>query len=886
VRKPSKDFTLSNEQVAQELNTRLRQLAAVAELGQSALTTQDLKDFIEETVRVTAEIISADFCGLMELLPQESLLILKAGTGWQETSVGTAKVGIKDVSHAGYTLQVRQPVIVDNMADEKRFTPSDLLKTHKVTSGMSVILPGKVEPFGILAVYTRLPRTFSSHDLNILQSVANILAPAIARHEAETALRLSYEQLMAILQSAADGITVQDPTGRMLFANQAAARVMGFDKVETLLNTPLESILKKFEYLDESGKPFPNGKFPGRLALQGESEPSAVIRYRDNDTGQEFWSLIKSRPVINQNGQIEMAVNVFHDITELKRLEQAENFLAEVSKLLSSSLDYATTLNSIAQMTVRKLADWCAVNVIEEDKAIHQVAVAHANPEKLALVRSLQERFPPNWEALTGTANVLRTGRAEFYPKITDEFLEESVKDGELLQLLRELSLKSAIILPLVAHGQTLGVLTLMWAESGRRYTEAEVTLAEELARRAAYAIDNARLYREEQKLNEDLEARVARRTDQLHSLITTLRDEIDERKLTEEELRRNQAILNSLFDSAPDGQVIVNEAGNIVRANTQVEVLFGYDPGELVGESVEILLPERYMFRHVIHRSFYMDEPRHRPMGLGSELFGKRKDGSEFPVDIMLSSVHTDNENLVIAAIRDITDRKQMEAELAEVQRRLIENIEAERLSLARELHDGPVQDLYGISYQLKAFEDTLENRNSSNPGEDPLSVSQEMVQQVINALRSISGELRPPALAPYGLEKAIQAHIESLRLSYPELQIQLDLMPDGQMLPERVRLALYRIYQHSVSNVLRHAEAKRLRISLSIDAEQVVLEIEDDGRGFDLPARWIKLAREGHLGLVGTSERVRAIGGNLKIKTERGKGTLIQVSVPRGQN
>jgi len=885
VRKTAKDNILSNGQAIQELKTRLRQQAAVAELGQHALTCPDVKNFMEEVIRVTAEIFSADYCGIMELIPG-SKLILKAGAGWQETAVGTTTLEINDASHAGYTLQVREPVIVEDLADENRFTPSTLLKTHEIASGMSVIIPGEVAPLGVLAVYTRQLHTYNSDDLNILQSVANVLSPAVARIKTDVRLHVSYEQLMAILQSVADGITVQGPSGRLLFANQAAAQLMGFDDVETLLNTPLENILKNFVYLDESGKPFSSEEFPGRRALKGVSDPSAVIQYRDNGAGEVFWSMVKSRPVINLDGGVDMAVNVFHDITDFKRLEQAENFLAEVSKLLASSLDYATTLNSIAQLTVKKLADWCAVNVIEEDEAVHQIAVAHADPEKLAFVRSLQKRYPADREVLGGAAKVLRTGRAEFFPEITDELLEEMVENNELLEMVRDLNLKSAIHLPLIAHGQTLGVLTLAWAESGRRYTEAEVMLAEELARRAAYAIDNARLYREEQRLNEELEARVARRTDQLHSLIDTLRDEIEQRKMTEEELRRNQTILNSLFDSAPDGQVIVNETGDIVRANNQLEVMFGYEPGELVGESVEILLPKRYMFRHVIHRSFYMDEPRHRPMGLGSELHGKRKNGNEFPVDIMLSSVHTDNENLVIAAIRDITQRKQMEAELAEVQRRLIENIEAERLSLAQELHDGPVQDLYGISYQLKLFENNLKGTNLASSSEDLFSSSQELVQQVINALRSISGELRPPALAPYGLEKAIQAHIESLRNSYPELQIQLDLMPDRQLLPERVRLALYRIYQHSVSNVLRHAEAKHLRISLSIDAEQVILEIEDDGRGFDLPSRWVNLAREGHLGLVGTSERVRAIGGNLEIETDRGKGTLIRVTVERDQD
>jgi signal transduction histidine kinase len=133
--------------------------------------------------------------------------------------------------------------------------------------------------------------------------------------------------------------------------------------------------------------------------------------------------------------------------------------------------------------------------------------------------------------------------------------------------------------------------------------------------------------------------------------------------------------------------------------------------------------------------------------------------------------------------------------------------------------------------------------------------------------------------------LEKAIRAHLEKLADSHPELKIHMELAKDGQQIPEQHRLALYRIYQHAVNNVVRHAQAANLFTRLRLEKELVVLEIEDDGKGFELPARWIKLAREGHLGLVGTLERAQAIGGQLRISTSPGKGTLIQVTVPRSQ-
>ena len=439
--------------------------------------------------------------------------------------------------------------------------------------------------------------------------------------------------------------------------------------------------------------------------------------------------------------------------------------------------------------------------------------------------------------------------------------------------------------MPLINRGQTFGVITLVWAESKRRFTETDLILAEELARRASVAIDNARLYREAQRVNSELEARVTKRTEQLHSLIETLRSEIEERKKAEDDLHKSETILATLFEAAPDGHVLMDTDGYIVRMNAQVEELFGYQRNDLIGKSIETLLPERYRTRHVLHRLNYLNEPHLRTMGAGLELSARRRNGSEFAVEVMLSPVRTENETLVIAAIRDISERKEMEAELAEVQRRLIENIEAERLSRAQELHDGPIQDLYGISYSSNAMDQGLEGIIGDNGLKEALDTSKQMTQQVIDFLRSISGELRPPALAPYGLEKAIRAHIETIQQANPELDVELDLVPDGQVLPERIRLTLYRIYQSAVRNVIRHAKAKKLNVRLVMDDSQIQLAVEDDGCGFELPSHWVVLARSGHFGLVGTYERVQAMGGDLKILTAPGEGTLFQVILPRAK-
>jgi signal transduction histidine kinase len=226
-----------------------------------------------------------------------------------------------------------------------------------------------------------------------------------------------------------------------------------------------------------------------------------------------------------------------------------------------------------------------------------------------------------------------------------------------------------------------------------------------------------------------------------------------------------------------------------------------------------------------------------------------------------------------------EIAERQRIEAELAEVRHRLEGSRERDRMHLARELHDGPVQDLYGVSFRLEALKDVLPNETSWAQ----FTAIQKTCQQVIGTLRTICGDLRPPTLAPFGLEKAIRSHADQFQEMYPELKVELKLAPDGQALPEGIRLALFRIYQEALNNLVRHAEASQVWIRFKLDSAKVVLEVQDDGHGFEVPERWVEMARQGHLGLAGAAERAEAIGGSLKIISSLGSGTTVQTIVPR---
>ncbi len=228
-----------------------------------------------------------------------------------------------------------------------------------------------------------------------------------------------------------------------------------------------------------------------------------------------------------------------------------------------------------------------------------------------------------------------------------------------------------------------------------------------------------------------------------------------------------------------------------------------------------------------------------------------------------------------------EIEERKQIEAELIEIRKFSIDSVEEERLQLSHEVHDGPMQELYALSYDIAQLDVEM------NPDqiEAVYKELQDRILEINNSLRQISRGMRPPVLDQFGLEKAIRDYIGSALREDQDLQVRLELTSDKDRLDSRVRLALFRILQTAFGNILRHSEASLAEVRLQFKESPentVVLEIEDHGKGFKVPERWIKLVRKGHLGLVGANERAQNIGGQLQIISSPGQGTLIRVTAP----
>lgn len=344
------------------------------------------------------------------------------------------------------------------------------------------------------------------------------------RLRAERALQSSRDQLSVILSGAADGITAQGPDGRLIYANEAAARLSGYSSPADMLAASPSDIFSRVELYDEDGRLVDHQRLPGRLALALHTPQSATIRYRHVQSGTERWTYVRATPIFTADGQAELAVSLYHDVTELKRAEIEQRLLAEAGRIMAGSLGYVDRLAGIARLVVPLLADWCAVQLVEEGQPA-QMAVAHVDPAKAVLVGELLQRYPAAGALAASLSRVLQSGQAELMPNIDEASLRAAVSEDDHWQKLQAVGMRSVLLVPLVARGRLLGAMTCVWAGSGRLYGPADLVLAEELARRAALAVDNARLYEAErqaraeaQQLNAELEHRVVLRTAQLQA--------------------------------------------------------------------------------------------------------------------------------------------------------------------------------------------------------------------------------------------------------------------------------------------------------------------------------------------------------------------------------
>jgi PAS domain S-box-containing protein len=331
-----------------------------------------------------------------------------------------------------------------------------------------------------------------------LSFVVNVFRDVTERQRQDEALRTSREWLSTALRSIGDAVITTDTQGRVTFLNPMAAELTGWSAEDA----EGRSLSEVFVIVDEHTRaPVTN---PVEMVL----ERGAVVGLANHTLllrtdGTELAIDDSAAPIKSARGELAGVVLVFRDVTAERRERERREFLSRAMLELNASLDYERTLATVARLAVPRIADWCAVDVVE-DGVVRRLAVAHVDRAKVQWVEELQRRYPPDPEAPRGAHRVLQTAQAEMIARISPELLEAAARDAEHLALIRQLELRSYVAVPMTHADKTFGVITLVMAESGREYDDKDLALATALADRAAIAVENARLFRAAEQARSD----------------------------------------------------------------------------------------------------------------------------------------------------------------------------------------------------------------------------------------------------------------------------------------------------------------------------------------------------------------------------------------------
>jgi len=437
---------------------RFAVLSSVAEIADGTRS-------LEETVAGLHDIVVPDVA---------DICIVDAVSGGELQRLAVRAAG--DETHAA-TLAARPPATVDGIGDPEQprlltiddavlrqiaLDEDDLATLHglRATSAMVVPLRARGRRLGSLTliVTSRSGRRFGAEGLEFTKVLAGRAALALDNAGLFSELETIEAQLTAALSTLAEAVTVQHTGGSLIYANGAAARMLGFASAQELLATPVEQLMRAFDTTNEDGSPLRVEDLPGQQVIAGVRQPKPLVtRALDRRTGEIGWRVTKASGVYSASGELKLVVNVIEDITEVKRAELTQRMLARAGELLSSSLDYERTLQQVAELAVPQLADWCVVSMPDGHGLIRGVAVAHADPDKVTFARGIGERYPSRVDAPGGSSQVLRDGVSQLVNEVSDEMLAAAAQDEEHLELLRSVGMHAGLIVPMSTGAKIVG---------------------------------------------------------------------------------------------------------------------------------------------------------------------------------------------------------------------------------------------------------------------------------------------------------------------------------------------------------------------------------------------------------------------------------------------
>jgi PAS domain S-box-containing protein len=707
----------------------------------------------------------------------------------------------------------------------------------------------------------------------------------------EEKLRLQ-TQLLNVVEQA---ILAVDLTGNIVLWNRFAETLYGWSmqevqgrNIDEVLAAPLlmESARVNLEQM-QRGEGW-SGEF--------------LVQRRD---GTNFMAYVSASLIQNEQNTLISIVSISCDSVGNQQLQEANRILAQASTLLIDAVDYEAPLITLAQLAVPQLADWCAVHLLQADGSIEQVALAPAEMTKLKAAYDWLQHDLPNDDA-DGLPAVLRSGEPKLVTEVTPERRAAAA------------AIKSYMIVPLIVRPQILGAITFVAAESGRRFDRTALALAENLTSHIAIYLDKARLYRESQRLNIELEQRESDRTAELRAAVA----QVKESEATIQTLFRISNKLNAtldvgtiLDDLAQEAIQIVNGEGGFAGLRTTegmtvrkyfrqgAAISFEYTwplgqgiPGWVLKNKVPYGTSDAAhdpMFQHALVINEDVRSIICTPiLDSADEVLGyfdirNKQDSGGFTIsdqEMLMAlapaaSIAIQNALAYQQRLATVAELKESSRQLQALAANLELAREEERTYIARELHDQLGQALTAMKYDLAWLTDQLGQKDATLTKKTKAITMQ--MDRMIKTVRRIATELRPGMLDDLGLGASIDWQARDFE-KRTGIVCAVSVCAEDLPLARAQSLAVFRIFQEALTNIERHASAKHIEVELASTPETLSLQVHDDGRGI----RTQEITGLRSLGLLGMRERATQLGGTFDIQGVPGDGTIVRVSIPIKQS
>ena len=805
---------------------------------------------------------------------------------------------------------------------------------HYSRTGKKLSIELSLTPVG------NLPEKISGY-LVVSRDVTDRVQVEVELRQSEAALRASEQRLLTLVENLPIGILFTDQTGQFNIVNPANKRLFGGGGVTGNASGPSG----QYSLRHADGSPFPQDELPLVRALShGEMTRDVEILIR-HDTGEEVVILANTSPVYAPDGAISGAVAAMQDITERKRMEnelrrqEAEFRSSEERFRLASKAvpgmiydwnlitnqvyrsEGIETLLGLSKEEAQTPIDWWLERIHPEDAALIQDCIQQIRAGSMDIF-NYEYRMRHNdghWIYILDRSYIVRDARQKairMVGSVTDitarKQYEKTLQESESRERERAAELQAimdaAPIYMWVARDSASrridgnrAAYEVLRMKPGENISK--TAPLEEIPHHFRAAHQGSEIPPEELPVQiaasqgvhvHDYEMDIEFDDGQMIHMVgnaTPLFDQegkprgavsafidITARKQAEQALYESELRFRIALANAP---IMVYTMDRNLRYTWVYNPSDCQPASEIIGKRQEEIEPAPETAETLALKRMVI------ATGEGIQQEIKSQVGGETHYYILNLEPIQSSSGMVIGltgAVLDVTRQRGLEAERQEylthleVQRRLMEYREKERQEIARDIHDGPIQTLVSTLFNLQVSKEALPDPMLKNE----LEQIGQSLKGAVRELRVIVNELRPPSLLRFGLARAIRIHVEDLRERHPELLVEAELFDDNGQMPEPLCLTLFRIYQESMNNIIHHAQATHIWLRLVRQENNLVFEVQDNGKGFTQTEDLAKQTQKGHFGLAGMSERAQTAGGKLTIITQPELGTTIRVTVP----